>query len=69
MSTTPVDPDAPEDPDDGEPRDAPPAAVPSNRFILIVLNVSAAGYLPICPPHAAYRERSAVDHATANLDG
>jgi hypothetical protein len=40
MSTTPVDPDAPEDPDGGEPRDAPPAAVPTNRFILIVLNAA-----------------------------
>ena len=46
MSTTPVDPDIPDVPDvpnvpdDGKPREAPRAAVPANRFILIALNAA-----------------------------
>ncbi len=43
MSTTPADPDAPDDPTDpdgGEPRAAPRAAVPANSFILIALNAA-----------------------------
>ncbi len=40
MSTTPADPDAPDTPDDGEPRAAPRAAVPASRFILLALNAA-----------------------------